>query len=920
MSVRWAAAAVACLVVAPHVGSAQTATVEGRVTLAPAGRAANSADVRIEGTPLSTMTDSAGRYRIGPVPPGPQVLVVRKIGYAPARLPLTVPATGVLIQDVTLAASALTLPDIIVTADPASRAAGEVATASVIDREAIAAQTAVSIRGALELIPGTLLQPPGLENSETFALRSVPTSSSASITVGGPGAADLAAFGTSFVLDGVPVSNNANLQTVGPRGEVRVPGTSGSGVDLRRIPAATIERVEAIRGIPSARYGDLTQGVIVVETRAGAVTPTLGGRFDPRTAGLNAVGGLPLGSAHTVTLVADATRTQGSAAAPDDISSRLSGQLSHRWEMGATTLNTRVDAWRVLQDNPERPEVLPGRANRNDDRGIRASHRGSHAFSDRTTLEWTAALDHVRRDSHTQLLLTRPTTPFTDRLEEGRAFGRYIAGTYLAALDLDGSEWQAYSRVELDKRLRAGRLNHEWRAGFELRREWNTGAGYQFDIANPPQATFNGVQGFDRPRPFDAVPAVATSAAYLDGIARIMLGGIGFTGQAGLRAEMLHRGTSWLSRVRDVVAQPRFNAEIAPLSWLRFRGGWGKTAKLPPLSMLSPPLQYYDVVNVNWFTTDPAARLAVLSTFIRDPTNDALAFSVGTKAEAGFELATARRNAALSVVFFRDKTDGGVGYAPEPGFLVRDLYDFSDSSFTGQPPTLIEPATRADTVPILVDRPANNLHLTNEGVEVSLTLPELRPLHLRLDVQAAWMKTELAKDGLDFGRTFGPFQVDGLVPRAPYWENAVRTGDRAVLTYRLIHHQPALGLVITATVQHIAREREENVAGTDTLAWSGYITRAGELVPVPAERRGDAEYADVRKSRLDILVEPNIIPADWFLSLQVSKTLPLGGRLGFFAFNALDRMGRFSESGFGGRQFQALRYGLEVFMPLRIGL
>ena len=186
-------AALTCLFPISPVAAAQSATVEGRDR--PAGRAAAAAEVRIEGIPLTTVTDTAGRYRIGPVPLGPQVLVVRKIGYAPARLPLTVPASGALTRDVTLAASALTLPDIIVTAEPASGAAGEVATASVIDREAIAAQSAVSIRGALELIPGTVLQPPGLENAETFALRSVPTSSSASITVDTAGG--LAAFRAS---------------------------------------------------------------------------------------------------------------------------------------------------------------------------------------------------------------------------------------------------------------------------------------------------------------------------------------------------------------------------------------------------------------------------------------------------------------------------------------------------------------------------------------------------------------------------------------------------------------------------------------------------------------------------------------------------------------------------------------------------
>lgn len=98
-------AVVTSLALVPRVAPAQTAIIEGRVAIAPSGRAADAAELRIEGTALTTVTDTAGRYRIGPVPPGPQVLVVRKIGYAPARIPLTVPASGVVTQDVTLAAS-----------------------------------------------------------------------------------------------------------------------------------------------------------------------------------------------------------------------------------------------------------------------------------------------------------------------------------------------------------------------------------------------------------------------------------------------------------------------------------------------------------------------------------------------------------------------------------------------------------------------------------------------------------------------------------------------------------------------------------------------------------------------------------------------------------------------------------------------
>jgi len=208
------------------------------------------------------------------------------------------------------------------------------------------------------------------------------------------------------------------------------------------------------------------------------------------------------------------------------------------------------------------------------------------------------------------------------------------------------------------------------RLGIELRREWNTGAGYQFDIAYPPQTTFNGVQGFDRPRRFDALPPLATSALYADLAWRISLGPVGVAVQPGLRLDMLHEGSTWLSGARASDLQPRLYGEIAPFPALRLRGGWGLTAKTPALGRLYPSPQYFDVVNVNWFTTDPAERLAVLTTSIRDPTTADLGLSTGDKREVGLDLATPRAGAALSVVLFRDRTLGGVGFSPVTGYLL----------------------------------------------------------------------------------------------------------------------------------------------------------------------------------------------------------------------------------------------------------
>ena len=52
------------------------------------------------------------------------------------------------------------------------------------------------------------------------------------------------------------------------------------------------------------------------------------------------------------------------------------------------------------------------------------------------------------------------------------------------------------------------------------------------------------------------------------------------------------------------------------------------------------------------------------------------------------------------------------------------------------------------------------------------------------------------------------------------------------------------------------------------------------------------------------------------MNLQVSKTLPRGGRLSFFAFNVLDRRGRFGGSGYDPRPYPGLRFGVDLSMPL----
>ncbi len=526
----------------------------------------------IEGSTLSTLSDDAGRFRIEGAPIGPQVIRVIRIGYAPLRQPVVLPDTGIVNLELRLARSALQLPGLIVTADPSSRAKGELGTASVIGREAIRNQTAASLAGVLELIPGTVLQPPGLDGVQQFALHAIPVGPSAAqlggADVSGPDAATLASFGTQIVLDGVPISNNANLQTLGPRGELGFPSSAGGGIDLRRIPAATLERVEVLRGIPSARFGDLTQGVILVETRAGAVDPEVQVRADARTVEATLIGGPRLGRSQAGTASLNLARTRLSPGFRDNTGSRIAAQLAHRYgrEDSRATLDTRLDFFQVLEDQPESP-IAPDLASRSRDAGLRLSERARFRVGKEARLEMTGAFEGVRQRSFSQAPTVSGPMPFTNRLTEGTQDGRFIGGLYVARVDVDADPRQVYSRTELITPARWLGLTHLIRAGAELRREWSGGPGYQFDIEFPPQVMFNGVQGYDRPRRFDAIPPLVTSAAYLDDR---MVGTLGngwlLSVQAGLRADLLHRGSTWASGIRDAVLEPRLEVELAPES------------------------------------------------------------------------------------------------------------------------------------------------------------------------------------------------------------------------------------------------------------------------------------------------------------------------------------------------------------------
>jgi hypothetical protein len=917
---------------APLAAAQDTGTlITGIVRVRGSATGLAGATVSLEGTALQTRTDSLGRYTLRNAPPGPQVLSARRLGFAPSRTPLTVPVTGSVTLDLIIATSALQLDQLIVTADQSGRARGELGSASVIDRDAIANQIAASLQGVLELIPGTPLQPPGLDASAQFSLRALAQNGLGGAGgVNGPSAGDIGAAGTLIVLDGVPLSNNANLQGIGARGEIAPSAsTAGGGVDLRRIPASTLERVEVIRGIPSARWGDLTQGAIIVDTRAAAASPEFAGRFDPRTAEGNVVGGRAFASdRHALTITGNVAETRSARTLSSTSIIRGAGQVAYRLQLGAVpdirntagttprfSLDSRLDWWQLRFDAPERIDLEPGRNSFQNDRGLRLGTRARLALAG-GLLEWTGALDRTEQTTRESRILSRPTTPFTDRLEEGRNIGSYVEGPYSGAYSIEGAPRLLYSRLEWE-RNRRGAVAAQLRIGAEARREWNDGIGYQFDIARPPQASpFNGTSGYDRPRNFAIIAPLATTGAYVDTRVATRLGGLHVEVQPGLRLESLHE-RGWGDGIRSAQLQPRLVTQISPRPWARLRGGVGVVSKAPSVAQLNPAKQFYDLVNVNRYTPNPAERLAVITTFIRDPRNESLGLSRARKQEFGFELDGGMRRGAINAVWFDDRITGAVTLRREPTSLQRARYALADTGIgTGQPGRIVDPPLSFDDIPIFLDRFANGGTLRSHGVEFTVTLPVIPALRTRLEVNGAQITTDFVTDDRNFGpaNRLGEFQLDTGIRWVAYYEGLSTTSTRSILTWRLVHHQPDLGMVLTATVQQRLGESRQTFAPTDSVSFAGYLTRNGTLVPVPAERRLDSEFRDLRQQRASTIAGRFTSPDDWVMTLQVAKSIAGNGRLSFYVYNVTDKFLTISSGG-AVRALPSSRFGAELTLP-----
>ncbi|PYP69442.1 MAG: TonB-dependent receptor, partial [Gemmatimonadetes bacterium] len=229
-----------------QLAAQQTGTVSGTVLAVEAGAPLAGASVVLVGTARTVLTNAQGQYRLS-APPGPHTVRARLIGYEAAEQRVTVAAGQTVTADFKLAATPLSLNEVVVVGARTSR-------------------TAVETPVPVDVISAQEIADNGQTEVNQILATLAPSFNASHQTIG----------------DGSDHINPASLRGLGPdqvlvlvNGKrrhssalVHVNGTFGRGtvgVDLNAIPAAAIERIEVLRDGAAAQYGsDAIAGVINV--------------------------------------------------------------------------------------------------------------------------------------------------------------------------------------------------------------------------------------------------------------------------------------------------------------------------------------------------------------------------------------------------------------------------------------------------------------------------------------------------------------------------------------------------------------------------------------------------------------------------------------------------------------------------------
>lgn len=782
---------------------------------------------------------------------------------------------------------------------------GGESTTSIIGRQALDHLQATSLKDILQLLPGGVsMKNPSLTSPGQFKVRTLASD-------------DNATFGAAIIINGMPVSTNANMNTGLGLSSI---SSGNSGADLRSIATDDIESVEIIRGVASAEYGDVSSGVMIVNKRIGVSDLNMKARIMPGIMQLHAGKGFDIKSAGSLNISADYARGTSDPRFLTDKYNRGILSLAHRKTLldKTWTLTTNIDLsytgeWKGA--DPDEPEAMKKFFSSRDAFSLRLSHNGMLKLDKALarTLKYDVALSLSSDRIFNDRLVSVGSGAILDATKDGMYEGTPYPSSYETLSGTKSNPVMYWAKFSDLFYLNVGNMSNRFNVGTEWKIEGNRGIG-QYD-KTPKFKAF----AQDRIRRFCDIPYMNQISAYFEDNVVLTFSERRYpniTGQAGVRWTVVQ---PWRNE-RMMALSPRLNIAVNPVRYLSLRLGYGISEKVPSLQDLYPSPDYYDFYNMS--VSDGQKSYYLYSTRVFDNKPVSIKTMRGTKYELGFDVRL-DNGMSFSVVGYHEKVSRCFGPDnSEWKTLVFDVWNAADVTFTGQKPIYDQQnPSRRDTVLYNLIRPGNPKSRRNRGIEFDFNFGKINATNTSFYLSGAWSETRSSSSNLGYklpvgeARNYGPVYV--VYPESSY---SFSENRRFSATLRVVQHIPAIRFIVSASAQCILYEYDHEVSsGTRPL---GYIY-GSEYIKFTEDQLDDIEFNFHGYMLKDQIFDTRISnvpvtwPAIWCLDMRVTKEIGDKAGFSFYANNVLFSQPWQSNSVSVSkveRNGGLFSYGLEIFL------
>lgn len=607
-------------------------TLKGVVTDAVTGKPIEMVNMTIPEYSLWGTTNYQGEFEIQRVPAGAVKIALSRLGYK--YLEVTVDVTEKTFDKLSfkLEEENLKLETVTVTAKDNKSSMN---TSRVINRQAIDHIQLINATDIMSLMPGGKTVNPNLMLDTKFSIRGTNTNSS---------------FDTGVMIDGIKLSANTDLT-----GSVSGPGARNLGM-------ANIESIEVISGVPSVEYGDILNGMVIINTKKGKSPLSAAVTLNPNTKSVSLSKGIELGeNAGILNLSGEYAHAYSNPVSRYTTYFRnaYNANYSKTVSLAGSPLSLNISAGGSygMQNTDKDPDLYSKDWSKAHDNSARFGASGKWLINNKWITSLNAEVSASYTDSYSaSSTLTNKANimPSVNATESGYFATNLQPTSYdnYPIHDSKGLSFNAGIKGTLNKRIY--NINNNILAGISWSSTGNVGKGDYF--GNDVFTT-----GY-RPRPFTDIPFFNNFSAYLSDNVTVPIGSTSLSMMAGVRLESVY--IKDMAYNKPTTFSPRFNVKYTILDensrqdeilrGVSVRGGLGMMEKLPSLGVLYPATVYQDVeVFAKNYGTDNKYFYAAKTKAYKDFFNPDLRWSRSRNSELSLDVNIA--GIRLSVTYFNNK-------------------------------------------------------------------------------------------------------------------------------------------------------------------------------------------------------------------------------------------------------------------------